>query len=273
MQRTIAEGSSAKFPVTGGINAFNHTPGAEIMAELIRGNERLITLEDLIIAPWFQANIDEMMNHFDMSQIAARAIGQALAKIDDQNISRTLSQASRGVKVIDDGYDGFNITDANLGTDGAAIWQAILNAAVRFDQIDAPAMDRIAALDPIRYALLLRSEKPMDRNLGNEGNGSLASGIVNQVAGIGIGKTNNLYKGDDRTNTAQPAARRLDYSTNVGQIFGRDAVGVLSLQDVTMESSYDPRRQGTLLLGKMLKGYGVLRPEESIDLRTAAPAA
>ena len=39
-----------------------------------------------------------------------------------------------------------------------------------------------------------------------------------------------------------------------------------------MESAYDIRRQGDLMLGKYLVGHGALRPEESIEIRTGAPS-
>lgn len=272
MVRTIPEGQSAKFPVTGFTNAYIHTPGAEITGELIRGNERLISIEDMIVAPIFISSIDELQNHFDYQAIAARQIGQALAKRYDQNVARTLIAASRATKVIDDGYDGFQIQDANFATDGGALWQAAFNAGVRFDQIDAPATDRQMALRPVQYALLVRSEKPLDRDLGNDGNGSLAKGNIVEVNSIAIGKTNNLPGADDRAAVDQPTYRKLDYSPTVGVIFGNNAVGTLQLQDITMESGYDMRRQGDLMIGKYLVGHGILRPEESIELRTSTPA-
>ena len=271
--RTIPEGQSARFPITGRTSAYIHTPGAEISGELVRGNERLINIEDMIVAPVFISSQDELQNHFDYQGIVARQIGQALAKRYDQNVARTLIAASRGTKVIDDGEDGFQIQDANLATDGGAIWQALANASVRFDQIDAPAMERHAAFKPVQYALLVRSEKPLDRNLGNDGNGSLASGSIVQVFGIGVDKTNNLVTSDDRAATDQPTYRKLDYSPTVGVVFTDDAVGTLQLQDITMESGYDMRRQGDLMIGKYMVGHGILRPESSIELRTATPAA
>ncbi len=270
--RTIPEGQSARFPVTGRTTAYIHTPGAEINGELIRGNERLINIEDMIVAPVFVASQDELQNHFDYQGIVARQIGQALARRYDQNVGRTAIAGSRSARVIDDGEDGFQIEDANLATDGGAIWQALFNAGVRLDQIDAPVMERHGVFRPVQYALLVRSEKPLDRNLGNEGNGSLAKGVIYEVNGIGIDKTNNLPSTDDRAAQDQPTFRRLDYRPTVGLVFTEDAVGTLQLQDITMESGYDMRRQGDLMIGKYMVGHGVLRPESAIELRTGAPS-
>ena len=36
-----------------------------------------------------------------------------------------------------------------------------------------------------------------------------------------------------------------------------------------MESDYDIRRQGTLLLGKLAYGHGILRPESAVEITTS----
>ena len=269
--RVIPNGSSARFPVTGMTGAFVHQPGQEINGNQIRAGERVISIEDMIISPVFVSNIDELMAHYEFQAAASRQVGQALAKRYDQNVARTLIAASRGTKVIDDSYDGYQLTDADYATDGGKLWQALFNAGVKFDERDTPDQ-RYSAFRPVQYALLVRSEKPIDTDLGNAGNGSLASGTIRMVNNIPIGKTNNLVNTDDRADTTQPVARRLDYSPTVGLVWSDMAAGTVQLQDITMESAYDIRRQGDLMLGKYLVGHGALRPEESIEIRTGAPS-
>jgi len=36
-----------------------------------------------------------------------------------------------------------------------------------------------------------------------------------------------------------------------------------------MESEYDIRRQGTLMVAKMALGHGILRPEAAVEIQTA----
>jgi len=36
-----------------------------------------------------------------------------------------------------------------------------------------------------------------------------------------------------------------------------------------MESEYDIRRQGTLMVGKLAYGHGILRPEAAVEIKTA----
>jgi len=39
--------------------------------------------------------------------------------------------------------------------------------------------------------------------------------------------------------------------------------------DLSMESEYDIRRQGTLMVGKMALGSGIVRPESACEIKTA----
>lgn len=62
MVRSIAHGKSASFPVTWKVTSSYHTPGVEITGGQVRHGERVITIDGLLIAPVFIANIDEAMN-------------------------------------------------------------------------------------------------------------------------------------------------------------------------------------------------------------------
>lgn len=270
--RVIAYGKSAQFPTTGLANVRYHTPGAEITGQSIPMAEKIILLDDLLISDLFVADIDELMNHYEVRGNYAHQMGQALARFDDQNISRVITNAARGTKVVTTGFDGGTITDADLATDGTKVWAGIFNAGVGLDQKDIPPGDRTAMLDPVRYALVVRSEKPLNTDINPGGNGSIATGKVFLVNDIPLRKTNNMAQVDDRANAMMPAARQHDYSTTIGQVFHRSAAGTVQLQDLTMEMERDMRRQGTLMVGKFVKGYGDLRPEGSYELRTGNPA-
>lgn len=277
--RTIASGKSAQFPATGQIQPYYHVPGEEILGERINANEKTINIEGMLIAPWFVANIDELLNHYDMRGVASAEIGQALAKIFDQNVSREFINAARvttpnvaGVYP-GDVLDG-TLTTANYGTDGPTIFAGIQDANVLLDTRDVPRTGRFAVMDPTRYALLIKSEKPFDYRLnsGQTGLGGYAQGKVVLVDGLEVFKSNNYAKTNDMTAPLQPARRQHDYSTSQVTVAHRSAVGTVALQDVTMETQYDMRRQGTLMLGKYVCGHGELRPEASVELQSSAPA-
>lgn len=234
--------------------------------------EKTILLDDLLISDLFVAYIDELMNHYEVRSNYAHQMGQALSRFDDQNISRIITNAARAAATITGAQAGRQITDADLATDGQKVWSSVFNAGVGLDQADIPQSDRFAILDPVRYALALRSEKPINTDINPGGNGSLASGKLFLINDIPLFKTNNMAQSNDLLNAQMPTGRQHDYSTTIGQVFHKSAAGTVSLQGLTMQMMEDIRRQGHLMIGKFLKGYGDLRPEAAYELRTGAPA-
>ena len=53
MVRSISNGKSASFPVMGRIAAAYHTPGAEIVGTDVNHNEKVITINDLLVSSAF----------------------------------------------------------------------------------------------------------------------------------------------------------------------------------------------------------------------------
>ena len=95
--RTIDSGKSAQFPITGVATAKYHTPGQSIsdsgnsLTSTINHAEKIINVDSLLISSAFVANIDEMMNHYDVRSIYSTELGRALAQRFDQNIAKTLA--------------------------------------------------------------------------------------------------------------------------------------------------------------------------------------
>lgn len=271
--RTIASGKSAQFPATGTIGAFYHTPGAEILGSSINDAERVINVEGQLISAAFLANIDEAMAHFDYRGPVADQIAAALSKVYDQNVARAIINAARASATVTGNPGGYTITNANAGVDGSTLFNMIFDAGVRLDENDAPQVDRFGIVRPAQYALLVKSEKGIHRDTSGGDNGGLRKGTIYEINNIPISKTNNLPNADDTANSLMPATRQHDYSVTQGLVFQKGAAGTVALQDVTMESQYDMRRQGHLMLGKYITGHDVLRPEVAVELRTAAPAS
>jgi len=268
--RQIANGKSAQFPVTGLAAAQYHVPGAEILGQAINHGEKVIVIDDMIIAPAFIANIDEAKQHFDSRSIYSNEIGEALAKLYDQNVARAGIKAARNTTPNVTGLPaGESTTNAAFDTDGTVLWTGIYNAGVGLDANDVPMRGRSAWVRPVQHALIVQSEKPIDRDLNPADNGSLAQGEVKRVNSIEIVKTNNLPSADDSANTGIASHLRDDYSATQALIAHDSAMGTVQLQDVALESQYDIRRQGTLMVGKYLVGHDELRPEAAKELKTA----
>lgn len=279
LMRTIPSGKSAQFPATGIIQAYIHNPGDEILGQKVNANERVINIEGLLLAPAFIANIDEAMNHYDYRSIYSTDIGQALAKQFDQDVARTMIMAARQTTPNVTGvFAGDTLTStsavAGYATDGPTLFNGLYDASVAMDARDVPSDDRNIFVRPVQYALLIKSEKPFDYRLndGQTGLGGYAEGAVRMISGNPVIKSNNLVSSDDRTNALQPAGRKHDFSVTQALLAHRSAAGTVALQDVTMESEYDMRRQGWLMIGKYLCGHDYLRPEAAYELQSAAPA-
>lgn len=90
--RTISNGRSAQFPVTGVASARYHVAGERITdadnnyQSRIRHNEVVINIDGLLLATTFIANIDEAMNHYDVRSIYSTELGRALAQRFDRQV-------------------------------------------------------------------------------------------------------------------------------------------------------------------------------------------
>lgn len=277
MSRSISSGKSAQFPVLGQTTAYTHTPGDELLGQKIKGAERVIAIEGLKVAPVFIANIDEAMSHFDVRGPYAQEIGYALARLFDQDVAHTLINAARiTTPTVLDTTLGNTLTstsnNALYATDGTVLFNAFGDVMATMDVRDIPREGRYQAVRPVQFALLIKSEKPIDRRLNPGDNlGGYSQGVVYDMWGAPIISTNNLAATDDRANTEQPTSRRVDYTVTQGLAWHESAAGTVSLKDVMMEGQYDMRRQGWLMLGKFLAGHDVLRPEAAFELRTGNP--
>lgn len=275
MVRTIPSGKSAQFPVTGYATARYHVPGTEIIGQTLRQGEKTITVEDQLIADAFVANWDEALNHYDLRSIYGHEIGEALARRYDQAVAMAaILNARTATGVIDDISGGAYSNNAAYDNDGTVLYTGTFDAGVTLDTKDIPQSDRFGFFRPVQYALIVRSEKPInfDLNQGSLGNGSIATGRVGMINNIELVKTNNLPSTDLRADASINSKRQADYSVTRGLIQHRAAVGTVQVQDVTTEATYDPRRLGTLVVGRYIVGHDGLRPEAGVELRTGAPS-
>ena len=278
--RTISSGKSAQFPVTGTASAAYHTPGNLLTGGAILHNEKVINIDDLLIAQTFVANIDELMNHYDVRAIYASELGKALAKTYDQNVAKCIANASRASTTLTGGSGGTVLTlasgnTASANVTGDELAAAIYDIAQAFDERDIPKTDRFVVLPPAEYYKLPESAtRTISTDYNPGGNGSFASGNVQQIAGMPVimsnnvpqsnvgsnpGGSNNTYSGDD--------------SKTIGLVFHKSAVGTVNLLDMTTEISgndYQVMYQGTLMVAKYALGHGTLRPEAAATIKLSA---
>ena len=279
--RTISSGKSAAFALTGVTTAAYHTPGTQLTGDSIKHNEKVITIDGLLLAQSSIANIDEAMNHYDVRAIYAKEQGIALANAFDKNVLQEALLGARASNLITGGNAGTVITSANsklttgagntIGTQGsattlalqaAALRDAIFAAATSLDQKNAPKT-RYCVLRPAEFYALFQDTTIINSLYGNGGN--LATGALPQIAGINILVSNNLPGTDLSGNTFHG----VNAATTAAVIFCPEAVGTVKLMDLAVESEYLIDYQSTLLVSKYAMGHSWLRPEACVEVKCA----
>ncbi len=274
MLRSISSGKSAQFPVMGRLSAEYHTPGAEIVGSQLNHNEKIITINDLLISHSFLSNLDEAKNHYDVRSVYTTEMGRALAFQMDKHVLQMMVAAAKTTtaNVGDTNYpSGTIITSTNAGTAANDLIAAIFDAAEALDDKYVPQEDRFCFLKPDDYYMLANATNAINADFS--GRGSIADGTVAMIAGITLVKTphlptTNVTSGVDAGTGSRQA---VDARNTIAIVAHPSCVGTVKLMDLAVESDYDIRRQGTLMVAKYAVGHGVLRPEGAVQIRSAAP--
>ena len=296
--RTISSGKSAQFPVLGTATAKYHTPGQDVFdagnsyTTAIKHRERVINIDDVLIAATSIANIDELKNHYDVRATYSSELGRALAKRFDLATLRTLAAAAEtdaDSRANPDAAQGTRIdlgtttgAPANLST-AANIIQTFRVMAQTLDEKHVPSDGRFAILTPELYYLLTGSDNiAINRDFG--GSGAVASGSIPQLLGIKIYSSPHIadiavndVSGDDVNAKNNPfddaegssdAKGYLDAGLDVLQFLGghTSAIGTVKLMDLAVESEYSMQKQSTLMLAKYAMGHGILRPDAAVSV-------
>lgn len=268
MVRNIKSGKSAQFPVTWKVTASYHTPGAEIVGQTSNANEKVITIDDLLVADVFIANIDEAKSHYEVRSIYSREAGFALANKKDQNVLQCMVLAARASALVSGGNGGGTSTSLTTlyRTSATDLAAGIYLAQQTLDEKDIPvSLGRNAFVRPAQYYLLAQSTAILNRDWG--GSGSYAEGSIPKIGGASIVKTNHL----PITNIATgPSKYQGDFSKTACVVANKMAAATVKLMDLGLESAYDIRRQGTLIVAKYAVGHDVLRPDCAYELKTTA---
>lgn len=271
--RSIQNGKSATFAGIGKTVAQYHTAGNEILGNAIKHDEKVITIDDLLIAHTFIASIDEAKNHYDVRAEYSKQMGQALAQTYDRNLLSMAVKAARDPSGLGAGIaDQASAVSVDLGSvtpTTATIVAGLYDAAATLDEKNVPAEDRFVIVSPTTYYALVQDDKLINRDFGQ--NGSYSDGSIMRVAGLQIVKSNNVSV-NHTTAAAFPdfnSKYAVDASDTTALVIQRQALGTVQLMDMATEMEYDIRRQGTLAVSKMAVGHGVLRPECIIELRAA----
>ena len=282
-------------------------------------SEKTIAIDGVLTSSAFLADIDEAKNHYEVRSVYSTEIGRQLAYTADRNLIRTVIAGARDMSdrfggTNGDGISQFGGAVVNMGTTvdttvnevhigatdkvangdpatGASLIAGLFKAAEVMDTKNVPSEGRYSLLPPAEYYKLINESKDaINRDYGNDGNGSTASGEIVSVAGIRILKSNHIpTSGGGGTNIHSNANVSNDiygtngvgyeagtggglpgYSETKGIVFQTEGVGTVKLMDLSMESEYYMERLGTLLMARYAMGHGVLREEACCELIVSA---
>lgn len=280
MVRSISSGKSASFPVMGRTSAAYHTPGSEIVGTDVNHNEVVITINDLLVSSAFLSNIEEAKNHWDVRSAYSTEIGRALAFQKDKHVLQTIGQAAQGSANFTGGDAGTVLTNTSIASATAstaanAMIDSLFDAASALDSHYVPKEGRVAFIRLEEYYKLANGTNAVNVDF-TQGNGGIDSGKVLSIAGIKLIPTphfvsSNVNSGTDQGSATQGGSnpQAVDLSNYVCLVSHPSAVGTVKLMDLAVESEYDIRRQGTLMVAKYAMGHGALRVESAVGIKEA----
>ena len=201
--------------------------------------------------------------HSPGTQLTGNAIkhAEAVINIDDKLVSNVF------IADVDEAMNHYDVRSQYSVQMGNAL-------AYTFDQNVAannlPEEDRYCAIDPTNYYKLVQNTTVINRDFG--GRGAYSEGEVLKVAGIHIVKSNHLPKTNRSAVTGENNTYHANFTDNIGLVFNKQAVGTVKLMDLKMEQTgadIHALYQGTFMVGSMMHGSGVLRPDCAIELYAA----
>jgi len=282
MVRSISNGKSASFPVLGRVGASYHAVGTEITGSDVNSNEKVITINDLLISSVFVSNIEEAKNHWDVRSAYSTEMGRALSFQKDKHILQTIGQASLTTTPnVTGGDTTSNITNTGIAsatdaTAANAMIDAIFAAAKELDANYVPSEGRKCFMRLEEYYKLANATNAVNVDFSGGANGGVASGKVAKIAGIELVPvphfvSSNVTSGADAGSATNGGStpQAVNLSNFVALVSHPSAVGTVKLMDLAVEKEYDIRRQGTLMVAKYSMGHGVLRPEAAVGIKEA----
>lgn len=262
--RQIVHGQSAQFPMIGLATSGYHNTGDWIDSQNINQAQQVISVDGLLVSAVFVNQIDELENHYDVRGPYSTELGRSLARAYDQQVAIQSILAARSASPLNGRAGGSTISAATMATDADILTASFFAASQSLDEKFVMSEDRTCFLAPAQYYLLAQNPKLLFKEYG--GSADISTGKVKTVSGIELVKSIHMPNGN--VITTGLAKYQGDFSKTVAVITNKWAVGTVQLADISMESDYEPRRQGTFVVAKMAVGHGTLRPDCALELAT-----
>jgi len=268
--KQITQGKSDTFPIIGRKrDAAEHEAGELILGGKIEHDDIEITVDKMLFDSVFIPEIDELLNHISVRQAYATQLGQSLGTTQAKRIATTHIKASRDTVDVRPGQPVPSYAwDVNMRTSATAIETALFAAAQYQAENDISGVPWEVRLPHAQVLLCARNIglQATDVSRPEAGSGNRVTGKVGQMVGMAVEGTNFIPK----TNiTNGPAKYQGDFSTTVGHVGNKYAVGSLERKAMRVVMKEQEERLGTIIIASQLNGHGILKRENSFELATA----
>lgn len=271
--KQITQGKSDTFPVIGRKrDAAEHEPGELILGGTILSGEVEITLDKMVYDSVFIAEIDELRAHFSVREPYARQLGQSLGSLQARRVAIMHIKASRFVA------DGGTLQPgqptpsyayhANMATSAAEIETGLWSGQQYLMEEEISGNEFVGKLRPQQYLLMARyfgfdtgvSARPQ------AGSGNRVTGrLEGKAVGFMLDWSNHIPSTNITTGLTKYQG---DFTTTVGHLSSKVAVGSLERRGMRVVMKDQPERLGTIIIASQFNGHDVLRPEASFELAT-----
>lgn len=279
MERTIASGKAAKFPVMGRKDAQYLKPGENLDDKRTteQQTEVTINIDGLLTSDVLITDLDDAMNHFDLQGEYSYQVGEALALARDGGLlaeiakmvvadTELLPGLGKG-KIVTRAVEGGMTSESEAL--GKAIVAELLEIKTAMSNNYVPNEGRICYMKPVGVNALTASMVAINRDFGAVA--SIVDADVMRIAGIDIVEVPHLTAGGVTT-TDNGTPEGLIQGT--GHVFPaayadsciflvahRTSVGTLTLKNFQIEHGRRINYQADQIVGKYAMGHAGLRPE------------
>lgn len=277
--KNITQGKSDTFPIIGRKrDASEHDPGELILGGKIEQNDIEITLDKMVYDSVFIPEIDELISHFEVRGPYAQQLGQSLGSLDARRIAIMHILASRkywtgGAAVgVPQGQPAPSYQyDTNMKTSATVLETATWAARQYLLEQEISGYEPTLMLPHQQYLLLARNfglieTAGVPQQRSEAGSGNRVTGRVGPMVGFSIKGSNHIPKTNITTGLAKYQG---DFSTTVGHLSSKVAVGSLERKAMRIVMKDQEERLGTIIIASKFNGHGVLRPEASLEFATA----
>lgn len=262
---------SLKFPRTGRATATYHTPGVELTGGAIQHDDITLTSDDKLLSQVFVADVDEVLNHFDVRQEYVRQLSEALAVQFDTNAMRAVVKAARDAGKLSDGGGTVLAAVPTFETNADLIRQALYDAKRAMDDKFVSIDDKpiYAVMKNAPWYLLANSDKSLNRDW-NGGEGSIKQSNLTTIDGITVMKSNiTPFGANDTANGLIPSRYQLNFANTVCAVWTPDAIGTAEVIGLSTQAETTVRHQGTLLASRWMGGTDVFRATDAVEIKKA----